>query len=40
MRGGRQLSGDFHCFDKQGNIILSNTYEQREPRRASELSAA
>jgi len=34
VRGGRQLSGDFHCFDKQGNIILSNAYEQRECRQA------
>ena len=34
VHGGRQLSGDFHCFDRQGNIILSNAYEQREVRQA------
>ncbi|GLC74780.1 hypothetical protein PLESTF_001555500 [Pleodorina starrii] len=25
---GRVLEGDFTCLDKQGNIILTNTFEQ------------
>ncbi|GIL47399.1 hypothetical protein Vafri_4227 [Volvox africanus] len=25
---GRVLEGDFTCLDRQGNIILSNTFEQ------------
>ncbi|GFR43601.1 hypothetical protein Agub_g4698, partial [Astrephomene gubernaculifera] len=28
MVSGRVLEGDFTCLDKQGNIVLSNTYEQ------------
>ena len=27
VKDGRVLVGDFTCIDKQGNIILVNTYE-------------
>lgn len=27
VRDGRVLVGDFTCLDRQGNIILTNTYE-------------
>jgi len=27
VKDGRVLAGDFTCLDKQGNIILTNTYE-------------
>lgn len=28
MKDGRVLTGDFLCIDKQGNLILGNTYQQ------------
>ena len=27
VKDGRVLVGDFNCLDKQGNIIMTNTYE-------------
>ena len=27
VKDGRLLVGEFTCLDKQGNIILTNTYE-------------
>ena len=27
VKDGRVLVGDFNCLDKQGNMILTNTYE-------------
>lgn len=28
VKDGRELIGDLLCLDKQGNLILGNTYEQ------------
>lgn len=28
VNDGRILVGDFLCIDKQGNLILGNTYQQ------------
>lgn len=28
VKDGRVLIGELTCLDKQGNIILANTYEQ------------
>ena len=28
VKDGRVLTGDFLCIDKQGNLILGNTYQQ------------
>jgi small nuclear ribonucleoprotein (snRNP)-like protein len=28
VKDGRVLLGELNCLDKQGNIILANTYEQ------------
>lgn len=28
VKDGRVLIGDFLCIDKQGNLILGNTYQQ------------
>ena len=28
VKDGRVLVGEFSCIDKQGNIILSNTFEE------------
>ena len=27
LKDGRVLMGDFQCLDKQGNLILGNTFE-------------
>lgn len=26
LKDGRVLTGDFHCMDREGNVILSNTF--------------
>ena len=30
VKDGRVLVGDFTCMDKQGNIILTNTFEHMQ----------
>ena len=30
VKDGRVLVGELTCLDKQGNVILANTYEQLE----------
>lgn len=30
VKDGRVLVGDFTCLDKEGNIILTNTYEHMQ----------
>lgn len=37
VKDGRILVGDFLCIDKQGNLILGNTYQQ-VPRQVSSLT--
>ncbi|CAN8325115.1 unnamed protein product [Cochlearia groenlandica] len=35
VKDGRFFLGNFHCIDKQGNIILQDTVEYRSIRRSS-----
>ncbi|XP_062073944.1 uncharacterized protein LOC133778137 isoform X2 [Humulus lupulus] len=35
IKDGRFLLGNFHCMDKQGNIILQDSVEYRSTRRSS-----
>lgn len=35
IRDGRFFLGNFHCIDKQGNIILQDAVEYRSTRRSS-----
>ncbi|KAL1215112.1 hypothetical protein V5N11_007684 [Cardamine amara subsp. amara] len=35
IKDGRFFLGNFHCLDKQGNIILQDTLEYRSIRRSS-----
>ncbi|KAL1213742.1 hypothetical protein V5N11_013402 [Cardamine amara subsp. amara] len=35
IKDGRFFLGNFHCLDKQGNIILQDTVEYRSIRRSS-----
>ncbi|OWM85493.1 uncharacterized protein LOC116192750 [Punica granatum] len=35
IKDGRFFLGNFHCLDKQGNIILQDTVEYRSTRRSS-----
>ncbi|CAH2078654.1 unnamed protein product [Thlaspi arvense] len=35
IKDGRFFLGNFHCIDKQGNIILQDTVEYRSIRRSS-----
>ncbi|GMH45589.1 hypothetical protein BSKO_13546 [Bryopsis sp. KO-2023] len=36
IKDGRVLVGQFHCLDKQGNLILSNACEQVESSSSQE----
>ncbi|EXB54844.1 hypothetical protein L484_005333 [Morus notabilis] len=35
IKDGRFFMGNFHCLDKQGNIILQDAVEYRSTRRSS-----
>lgn len=39
VKDGRELTGELLCLDKQGNLILGNTYEQ-VPRQGLAIASA